>query len=336
MTKKGMAVTANVLLAVTLTACSGAKGGTKPQTTREPEHKPVELVAYLAGYTHERFMTVFGDHIQKKYPNVSFKVIGGNNEKLPDLVASGIKLDLVQSTDPSLIIDNGLQDDLTDLIQRYNYDLNKLEPAVLEGMKQIGDGKIYGFPNGVATAAMFYNKAIFNKFGVNYPDNGMTWDQVFELAKRLTRTDGGVAYQGFVPSAVFLADVNQISQGYMDPKTNKATLNHANWRMFIENFSRFYTIPGNPYDIPGGLDNAFQKEQRIAMYAGQFGAAAMTTLTNAGVDWGVVSLPEFSSKPGVGPAPVIPLFYVGKTASNRDWAFRVAALSESGDRSGET
>ncbi|MDF2726108.1 MAG: hypothetical protein K0Q59_5786 [Paenibacillus sp.] len=61
------------------------------------------------------------------------------------------------------------------------------------------------------------------------------------------------------------------------------------------------------------------------MYAGQFGAAAMTGLTNAGVDWGVVSLPEFAGYPGVGPGAQVPLFYVGKTSANRDWAFKAAA-----------
>lgn len=317
-----------VLLVSALTACSGTKEEKNSQTALKPQedNKPIELTAYLSGYTQERFMTTFGDFIQKKYPNVTFKVLGGNNEKVPDLVAAGVKLDLIQSTAPELIIDNGLQDDLTDLIKKYNYDLNKLEPAVLELIKLIGDGKIYGFPNGVATVALFYNKTLFNKFGVSYPTSGMTWDQVFELAKRLTRNEGGVQYQGFVDYTSYIANANQMSQGYVDPKTGKATLNNDNWRKFMDNFIRFYTIPGNSY-IPatGDINNAFQKEQRIMMYAGQFGAAAMTGLTNAGVDWGVVSLPEFAGYPGVGPGAQVPLFYVGKTSANRDWAFKAAA-----------
>ncbi|MDF2726107.1 MAG: extracellular solute-binding protein family 1 [Paenibacillus sp.] len=195
-------------------------------------------------------MTTFSNFIQKKYPNVTFKVLGGNNEKVPDLVAAGVKFDLIQSTAPELIIDNGLQDDLTDLIKKYNYDLNKLEPAVLDLIKLIGDGKIYGFPNGVATVALFYNKTLFNKFGVSYPTSGMTWDQVFELAKRLTRNEGGVQYQGFVDYTSYIANANQMSQGYVDPKTGKATLNNDNWRKFMDNFIRFYTIPGNIFLPP--------------------------------------------------------------------------------------
>ncbi|MDF2724949.1 MAG: extracellular solute-binding protein family 1 [Paenibacillus sp.] len=328
MAKKMGSILAAVLLASTMTACSGGTKEEKSQPTapKLEDNKPVELTAYLSGYTHERFMTTFGDYIQKKYPNITFKVLGGNNEKVPDLVAAGVKLDLIQSSVPELIIDNGLQDDLTDLIKKYNYDLNKLEPAVLDLIRLIGDGKIYGFPNGVATVALFYNKTLFNKFGISYPTNGMTWEQVFELAKRLTRNEGGVQYQGFVDYTSYIANANQMSQGYVDPKTGKATLNNANWRKFMDNFIRFYSIPGNPY-IPavGDINNAFQKEQRIAMYAGQFGAAAMTGLTNAGVDWGVVSLPEFAGYPGVGPGAQVPLFYVGKTAANRDWAFKAAA-----------
>lgn len=328
MAKKMAGAMASVLLAATAAACGGAENGTNERGAVELEdNKPVELTAYLSGYTHERFMTTFGDYIQKKYPNVTFHVIGGNNEKLPDLVTAGIKLDLIQSSTPSLLLDNGLQDDLTDLIKKHGYDLNKLEPAVLDSIRLIGDGKIYGFPNGVATVALFYNKSLFNTFGIDYPVNGMTWEQVYELAKRLTRTDGGVNYQGFVDYTSYIANANQMSQGFVDPKTNKATLNNEKWRKFMDNFMRFYAIPGNPYiSSSTDINNAFQKEQRIAMYAGQFGAAAMTGLTNAGVDWGVVSLPEFAGYPGVGPGAQVPLFYVGKTAGNREWAFKVAAF----------
>lgn len=47
--------------------------------------------------------------------------------------------------------------------------------------------------------ALFYNKDIFDKFGVAYPKNGMIYEETLDLdlARRVTRSDGGVQYLGF-------------------------------------------------------------------------------------------------------------------------------------------
>lgn len=305
-----------------IAACGGKEQTAPPE---EEDNTPVKLNVYIGGWTQERFMEAFGDQVQQKYPNVSFEVFsGGEGQNVPDLIASGVKLDIVQSTVPSLIVDNGLQDDLTDLIKKYNYDVNKLDPAVLEAMKSIGNGVIYGIPNGIATAALFYNKDIFDKFGVDYPTHGMTWDEVYELAPKLTKEDGGVQYAGFQPLISALLITNQLSQGFVDSKTEKATLNNDNWKAYFENFARFFRIPGN--ELVSGANDAIHKEKRIAMWATQFGATVLTGLTNAEVNWGVVSLPEFKEKPGIGPGVIIPLFYVAKGSQYRDWAFKTVAV----------
>jgi multiple sugar transport system substrate-binding protein len=43
---------------------------------------------------------------------------------------------------------------------------------------------------------MLLNKDIFNKFGVDYPQDEMAWSQTLDLAKKLTRTEGGIRYIG--------------------------------------------------------------------------------------------------------------------------------------------
>jgi multiple sugar transport system substrate-binding protein len=327
--KKWGVVACSAVLAFVAAACGGSDGAEKETKAATPveDNKPVQLTVWLnsSGYTHERFMETFGNYIGKKYPNVSFQVISSDKgTTLPELVAAGTQLDLMQSSSPNVILDNGMESDLTDLIQKYKFDLNQFDPAVLEAMKLLGNGKIYGFPNGIATVALFYNKDLFDKFGVNYPTNGMTWDQVYELAQKMTRNEGGVQYLGFSELLNYLASGNQMSQGYVDPKTGKATLNNDNWRKFVDNFARFHRIPGNEY--LASPVNAWQKEQRVAMYASQFGAAAMTGMTTANINWGVVSLPEMAGYPGIGPGVQIPLFYVSKNSKNRDWAFKVASF----------
>jgi multiple sugar transport system substrate-binding protein len=45
---------------------------------------------------------------------------------------------------------------------------------------------------------LFYNKLIFDKFGVRYPGLGSTYDDVYKLAQRLTRQDGLDHYKGYM------------------------------------------------------------------------------------------------------------------------------------------
>lgn len=310
-------------IAVGATACGKKDSEDASQAPLNP-NEPVQLTFWSPSATKDSFMDVFGNAVQKKYPNITFQVIEGKGTKLPELVAAGTPIDLIQASAPDVIFESGLESDLADLIEKYEYDLNELDPAVLEAMKQIGNGKIYGFPNGVATVALFYNKDLFERFGIPYPTNGMTWDQVYAVAQKMTRNEGGVQYLGFAELINYLVNANQLSQGFVDPTTGKATLNNDNWRTYIENFARFHRIPGN--ELAASPADAWQKEQRVAMYASQFGAAAMTNMTNAGLNWGVVSLPEMQGHAGVGPGVQIPLFYVTQTSKNRDWAFRAAAF----------
>lgn len=48
-------------------------------------------------------------------------------------------------------------------------------------------GKHYGIPFATNCTALLYNKDIFDKAGVKYPDENTTWDQFHEMAKKLTK-----------------------------------------------------------------------------------------------------------------------------------------------------
>ncbi|MDF2724503.1 MAG: extracellular solute-binding protein family 1 [Paenibacillus sp.] len=323
MAKKWMAAIAGAMLVATTAACGGGSKDTAGgKAVLEVDNKPVELTIYMSGYDEARFAQFFGNFVKKKYPNVSFKLIGQGT--LADVVTSGTKLDLFQSTSPGPVLELSLQNDVTDLIKKYNFDVNALDPAVLETMRIIGNGGIYGFPNGIAITGLFYNRDLFDKFGVAYPKNGMKWDEVYELARKMTRKEGDVQVLGFAENVTVLANTNQMSQPYVDPKTTKAALNNDAWKKFVSNLARFHTIPGN--ELVADANGAMQKEKRLAMFATQFSSATMTAYTQEKLNWGIASLPELPGYPGVGTGAIVPLFYVANGAPNRDWAFKVASF----------
>jgi len=61
-------------------------------------------------------------------------------------------------------------------------------------------GKLYGIPRDVAPVLMYYNKDIFDRFGLKYPDETWDWKKLVEVSKKLTKdlnNDGIIDQFGF-------------------------------------------------------------------------------------------------------------------------------------------
>lgn len=52
------------------------------------------------------------------------------------------------------------------------------------------DGKIYAVPKDMDTIAIWYNKTMFDEANIEYPTADWTWDDLYEIAKKLTKDDG--------------------------------------------------------------------------------------------------------------------------------------------------
>lgn len=294
--------------------------------------KPVELSLYenSSGYTQEMFDELYGDHLKKKFPNLSIKLYSPNKESgglgLPDLIAQGVKLDLIKVSGGnfySFIANNQLEDDVSDLVAKYNFDLNQFHPAVLDQMLILGDGQqLFGIPNAVAATALFYNKDIFEKFGESYPRDRMTWDEIYDLAKKLTRKEDGTEYLGFQENISFLTITNQLSQSFLDPVTNKATVQNDNWKNFINNFARFHSIEGN--EMLPSYNDAMWKDGRVAMAVGSSGGSWNFTF-NAPFDWDLVELPVLKEFPNSSSGLQVPFHAISIMSQHRDLAFLVSA-----------
>ncbi|MCZ8510984.1 extracellular solute-binding protein [Paenibacillus filicis] len=259
--------------------------------------------------------TDFGKEIKAKFPNVKINFIATGKGMTPqDLVVSGQQIDLIISSIFSfpLLAETNLLYDMSELIKKNNYDINRLEPYAVEYQKQFGSGGIYGFPISNAPVALFYNKDIFDKFGVAYPKDGMTWDEAYELARKLTRMDNGTSYYGFSTRYPFMYNVNQLSLSYYDPKAQKVLVSDDKFRLFMENFTRFASIPGNEK----ATTDMFSKEKNVAMMAYQFGKWDFDS-------WDMVSLPYFKEAPGIGPQVYPTYMNISSTSKHKELAFEI-------------
>ncbi|UQZ84239.1 glycerol-3-phosphate transporter periplasmic binding protein [Paenibacillus konkukensis] len=265
-----------------------------------------------------------GQYLTKKFPGVVFKHIQWDNpgRQFKDLIAAG--------TIPDIIIDDsarntyreirryGLEYDMSELVKKYNFDTGTLNPGMLQQSVTSSDGKLYSLPYSSAEWVLVYNKDIFDKFGVEYPKPGLTWDEAYELAKKLTRQDGEVTYKGFQVNPSHYMMWNQLSEPSLDPNEDKATLTSDNWTKITNNIRRFYEIPGNQLV----KTNAFSRGS-IAMAIDTIDTAAKWANENKNLNWDFSSVPVFPEAPGKKFQPQSTAMFITNQSKNKDLAFQV-------------
>ncbi|GAA3403186.1 ABC transporter substrate-binding protein [Paenibacillus hodogayensis] len=347
--KRWLALSAASLLAVSLTACSGSgkdengnKGadGTAPSPAQqpktaaklEPKKDSVELVFYSASgdFDNDGFMKMFGNKIKEKFPHVTVKFLPYNSANLMDkMIAAGQTLDILYYSTGQTgdLLDYKLQYDISDLVKGYGFDLEKLEPTAVDFQRKLAKGGLYGLPVFNNTLTLFYNKDLFDKFGVPYPKDGLTWDGLYDIAKTMSRVDGGEQYHGLTLSMSHSMLLNQLSLPYIDATTQKVNFDSDTFKKLFDTWTSMYQIPGNEVDKKtvdfGSQVNMFDKDKKAAMFMGL--SALGPSRFKEAVNWDVASYPVFADKPGVGPQPYPSYFYVTNTSKYKEQAFEVIA-----------
>ncbi|MCS7460646.1 extracellular solute-binding protein [Paenibacillus doosanensis] len=291
--------------------------------------EPVDITFYRpsTGTTQEQFMDLMGNAIKAKFPNVNLKFIPyGQGTNVEEVLTAGSDIDLL-ILNINLIAQfpkYNLLQDVSDSIKKANFDLSRLEPTTVDFIDQFTGGKINALPIFTTAQSLVYNKDIFDKFGVPYPQEGMTWDELYELAKKVSKSDNGIQYYGFAGSTPFssMTRVNQKSIAYVDPKTNKSQIAGEEFKKVVDNFARFYRIPGAefPKDKMGKENDMFNKDRNLAMYVGN-SSLLINSAVNMNVD--AISLPSFSDAKGVGPQMYPTYAAVSSISKHKDIAFQI-------------
>lgn len=100
-------------------------------------------------------------------------------------------------------VDQWISDGLLYDIQDYvDADINPEDyfTGVFDVTRDKNSGDMYAFPFAFVETVLFYNKDAFDAAGVPYPEQGWTWDQFLDAAKKLTvdkDSDGMIDQYGF-------------------------------------------------------------------------------------------------------------------------------------------
>jgi multiple sugar transport system substrate-binding protein len=326
-----------------LSACGGTPDqaeGTAPANNSEKQQvpakpaEPVTLKLYIAtGITDEDIQNYIVDPVKKKYPNITIEPLKpGNGTKIEDLIAANDIPDLIYTWNGDLGVyyNLNLLGDITPLAKKYNVDLGKFAPEIMTSIRQVsGNNELSGLPFSTPFVATFYNKDLFDKFGVAYPKDGMTWDDAIELGKKLSRVEDGTQYRGLDCDQLGRMG-EQLGAAMIDGKTDKASVNNETWKRLFETAKAVWSLPNNqpPKMMTFNGPKWFAEDKNVAMIATAsyiLGNIA-TAEKNGGLNWDMVTYPVYPDKPNQYRYVEAHLIAITKTGKHQDEAMQALSV----------
>lgn len=271
------------------------------------------------------------DPVKKKYPHITVEHVDYDQKGLSftDRVAVNDIPDIhVQYTGNLMeYVGLGLDYNIEELIKQQKFDLNRVAPEFLETIRTfLMKDHLVGLPIDNNAFGLFYNKNLFDKFGVAYPKDGMTWLDVRELAAKLNRNDSGVQYYGLHPASLFYG-ARQLALPWLDLKTDKPVFQTQPWKDLFELWYSLYKIPGG--ELTKDVNNP------KSFYDGYLGMIAMYSIfirdmikaeSQSGLLWDVVTYPTNPKSPGVASSVDSLIANITRTSKYKTEAFQVLSV----------
>ncbi|MFC5403724.1 ABC transporter substrate-binding protein [Cohnella soli] len=195
-------------LALAISACSSSGGNGKAVESLDREAKGTLKIAY---FNEQAFYMQYGNAFQAMFPNLELEVVSTESVfSAEDPVAEMEKIMAERQPDALYLTEEqyaalsgkGLLYDLDAVVKQDKFDLAAFHPSVIEMLKARGSGKLFGLSPSFSTQALFYNKGLFDKYGIPYPTNGMSWEEVLQLASRFpSKKEGEDALYGLSQSS---------------------------------------------------------------------------------------------------------------------------------------
>ncbi|HYI58476.1 MAG TPA: extracellular solute-binding protein [Microlunatus sp.] len=178
-------LTAAALAALTPLALSACGGGDSDSSGSETT-ETVDSLTVLDYYTEDPGHTQTGDQLTKCGTTIGVAKIDHQSVPGPTLIQKVLQQASSQTLPDVLMLDNPDIQQIAEtgaLAPLEDYDLNAEGFAEGPVAAATYDGKLYGLQPGANTLAIFYNKDVLEKAGVEPPK---TWDELKATAKKLT------------------------------------------------------------------------------------------------------------------------------------------------------
>ncbi|WP_158606731.1 extracellular solute-binding protein [Paenibacillus ginsengarvi] len=237
------------------------------------------------------------------FPNVIFDVVNVA-PGTPDQVMEQIdrsKPDIVMFDKPEIyvkMLEQGSLLDLSTRIKQDSFELEQMHTPIVHYLKEISGGGVFGLAPVFNSTAIYYNIDLFNKFGIPYPTDQMSWEELYRLAARFPTREGdtkifGFRYYGTISGQLFLfAQAEHLS--YYDTSMKNLQMNTEPMRRLFQSimdWNKKGIVDTNVTDqfLTGNVAMTLEDTNYI------------TTLKEkgSGINWSIVTRPSFSQDRGI-------------------------------------
>ena len=298
------AVAATALTVGALTACSGGGAGGSNGGSADDIEKALEEGGEITYWSWTPSAEAQVEAFQKKYPNVKVNYVnaGTNTEeytKLQNAIKAGSGAPDVVQIEYYAFPQFALSDSLLDLAPYGFGDLASDYSPGTWGSVEF-DGKIYGLPQDSGPMALFYNKEVFDQFGIAVPT---TWDEYVAAAEKLHAADptkyitADTGDSGFTTSMIWQAGGTPFQTSGTDVTID---LQDEGSKTFADNWNRLVE-GGLLSDTPSWSDEWFKGLGDGSIASLVIGAWMPGVLESSVPDgagkWAVAPIPTYDGTP---------------------------------------
>ncbi|MGK9149406.1 sugar ABC transporter substrate-binding protein [Plantibacter flavus] len=297
------AAVATAMIGASLVACSSGTGSTASGDAKDVE-SALEAGGELTYWSWTPSAEAQVAAFEKAYPKVKVNLVNaGTNTteytKLQNAIKAGKGGPDVAQVEYYAIPQFALSDSLVDL-NAYGFgDLkDDYSPGPWSSVN-IGDG-LYALPQDSGPMAMFYNKTVFDQYGIAVPT---TWDEYIAAAKQLHAADpskyitNDSGDSGFATSMIwqaggrpFSADGTKVSINLADEGSKKWA---DSWNQLVEG-DLLSTVPGWSDDWYKSLGNG----SIATLITGAWMPGVLeSSVAEASGQWRVAPIPTYDGKP---------------------------------------
>ncbi len=313
-----------------LTGCTGVK----------PEDKAMTLKVFY--HDQKSFYNLYGKLFTFQNPHVEIEVIALNDYYKKGF-SEEMYRELIKKEQPDLIfnfnlqsfVEDGMLVDLEPLLKKSkDVNLERMNNPITAYLRNKGGGHLYGLSPTFQSKALFYNKSLFDQFGIPYPTDHMSWEEVLQLAARFAKSErnGGKTYGYYHNNSHLFWLVKNIAEteglSLTDAEGKNVMINTPNWKrvfnMVISGTKEGAIYTNQPGDAEKGnllLENPFI-QGRAAMTAEY--SYELGYLSDVHFEWGIVTEPVNPAAPNQS-ASLNPnqLFGIYTGSKNREGAWQL-------------
>lgn len=289
--------------------------GCMEKSTPEGFNPNQEVTLTVWSADEKRFMQKYGVPFNNKYRNVRVKTV------VPEEGAIDWNKELARQKPDLLVVDRkqyqemvnaGLLQDLEQTMADSGWKLEDLFPVVPDLLKDNQDERLYGVSATLQSTALFYNAALFNKYNISLPQPNMTWEDVYQLARRFPADGGTERIYGFSAERATMAD--QLLQmgrssglSAFSPDGKRLLLDSPGWKAVYEQFigalktGALYVVPQSKQDPSMQYWKHLFLEGKAATLVGRAYYVGMLISLDKLPEWGVVNMPQHAATMGTNP-----------------------------------